>query len=73
MRHHSPSFPILQVTVESQLQPHEYFVQNVVDLQDLLDIRHCVFMMGSSGNNKSEAWKTLAKVMESIRREMGSS
>lgn len=51
-----------EVAVESFLQPSEYFVQNVVDLQDLLDIRHCVFTIGDSGNNKSEAWKTLAKV-----------
>ena len=36
------------------------FIQNIVDLQDLLAIRHCVFTIGSSGNNKSEAFKTLA-------------
>ena len=46
--------------VENKLQPHEYFIQNVVDLQDLLAIRHCVFTIGSSGNNKSQAFKTLA-------------
>ena len=33
----------------------------IVDLQDLLDIRHCVFTLGDSGANKSEAWKTLAR------------
>ena len=25
----------------------------IVDLQDLLDIRHCVFTLGESGANKS--------------------
>jgi dynein heavy chain len=44
-----------------RLQPAEYFVQNVVDLQDLLALRHCVFVIGLSGSNKSETWKTLAK------------
>ena len=42
--------------------PSDYFVQNVVDMQDLLAIRHCVFAIGTSGNNKSQTWKTLAKV-----------
>ena len=51
-----------EVAVEEALQPNEYFIQNVVDLQDLLDIRHCVFTIGDSGNNKSESWKTLSKV-----------
>merc|ERR1740117_2551913 len=48
-----------EVSIESKLIPGDYFVQNVVDLQD---IRHCIFVIGSSGNNKSETWKTLAKV-----------
>ena len=43
------------------LQPTDYFVQNVVDLQDLFGLRHCVFAIGLSGNNKSQTWKTLAK------------
>ena len=51
-----------KIAVEGNLQPEEYFIQNVVDCQDLLDIRHCIFIIGSSGNNKSESWKTLAKV-----------
>ena len=51
---------IRSTAVETKLQPAEYFVQNVVDVQDLLAIRHCIFAIGSSGNNKSESWKTLA-------------
>ena len=54
---------VAEVAVENNMrfpQPADYFVQNVVDLQDLLDIRHCVFLIGTSGNNKSQAWKTLA-------------
>jgi len=44
-----------------KLIPSEYFVQNVVDLQDLLGLRHCVFAIGLSGNNKSNVWKMLSK------------
>ena len=61
-----------EVAAEALLQPTEYFVQNVVDLQDLLDIRHCVFTMGSSGNNKSESWKTLAKAWSKSSRRRSS-
>ena len=52
---------VAAVAREGQLQPSEYFVQNVVDLQELLDIRHCVFVMGSSGAGKSAAWQQLAR------------
>ena len=51
---------IVKTTLENKLQPSDYFVQNVVDVQDLLAIRHCIFAIGSSGSNKSESWKTLA-------------
>ena len=53
---------IKTVAIESKLQPSDYFVQNVVDTQDLLDIRHCIFIIGTSGNNKSSTWTTLCKV-----------
>ena len=43
------------------LVPTEYFVQNVVDLQDLFGLRHCVFAIGASGNNKTQTWMTLSK------------
>ena len=51
---------IVETAKENALQPADYFVQNVVDVLDLLAIRHCIFAIGSSGNNKSESWKTLA-------------
>ena len=44
------------------LQKVDYFIQNVVDLQDLLSLRHCVFVIGTSGNNKSTTWQILSKV-----------
>jgi dynein heavy chain len=60
---------VAELTVEQDqtrfppsLIANDYFVQNVVDLQDLLGLRHCVFAIGLSGSNKSQAWQTLAKV-----------
>ncbi len=32
----------------------------MVQLDELLAIRHCVFIMGSSGTGKSENWKILS-------------
>jgi len=51
---------IVEQAIDKGLQPADYFVQNVVDMQDLLAIRHSVFAIGTSGNNKSQSWKTLA-------------
>jgi len=36
------------------------FRLKVVQLEELLDIRHCVFVMGPPGAGKSQCWKTLA-------------
>jgi MoxR-like ATPase len=33
----------------------------VVQLEELLQIRHCVFVMGPPGAGKTQAWKTLAE------------
>lgn len=44
-----------------QLWPDETFKLKVVQLQELLAIRHCVFVMGPPGAGKSACWKTLAQ------------
>lgn len=44
-----------------QLSPDETFKLKVVQLQELLAIRHCVFLMGPPGAGKSACWKTLAQ------------
>lgn len=49
-----------RVLREAGLQPQEYFLQNVLDLRDLLAARHCVFLVGPPGSSKSAAWRTLA-------------
>jgi dynein heavy chain, axonemal len=42
------------------LFPDDLFRLKVVQLEELLEIRHCVFVMGPSGAGKSSCWKTLA-------------
>ena len=36
------------------------FRLKVVQLEELLAIRHCVFIMGAAGAGKSACWQTLA-------------
>jgi len=52
---------ITSATVENKLFPHEEFILKVVQLSELLEIRHCVFVMGPPGSGKSQTWKMLAK------------
>jgi dynein heavy chain len=47
-------------TVERGLHPDEFFMLKVVQLEELLEIRHCVFVMGPPGSGKSQCWRTLA-------------
>jgi dynein heavy chain len=41
--------------------PDETFRLKCVQLEELLEIRHCVFVMGPPGSGKSQCWKTLAE------------
>jgi dynein heavy chain, axonemal len=41
------------------LEPNDLFRLKVVQLEELLDIRHCVFVMGPPACGKSMCWHTL--------------
>jgi dynein heavy chain len=41
--------------------PDELFRLKIVQLEELLEIRHCVFVMGPPGAGKTQTWKTLAE------------
>jgi len=49
------------ICVEQKLQPDENFVLKVCQLEELINIRHCVFLMGPSGTGKTTVYKTLGK------------
>ena len=42
-----------------KLVPDDFFVLKCVQMEALLQIRHCVFVMGPPGSGKSQCWKTL--------------
>ena len=52
------------VCVESKLHPDPDFKLKIVQLKELMEIRHCVFVMGPPGAGKSSTWKMLAKAQD---------
>ncbi|KAI9353687.1 dynein heavy chain and region D6 of dynein motor-domain-containing protein [Obelidium mucronatum] len=52
---------IRKATLENGLQAEEIFVLKCVQLEELLAVRHCVFIIGNGGTGKSQIWKMLSK------------
>ncbi len=50
----------VQSCLDSKLQPETGFVHKVVQLQELLDVRHSVMLLGPAGCAKTSIWKMLA-------------
>ena len=55
---------IKEAAVAMKLQPEDNFILKVVQLQELLDVRHSVFILGNAGTGKSQVWKTLHKTWQ---------
>ena len=55
-----------QCVADAQLFPDEEFVLKVVQLSELLEIRHCVFVMGPPGSGKTSTWKILGKAQDKV-------
>lgn len=53
MLSHPPQI-IKQAVLELKLQPEESFVLKVVQLEELLQVRHSVFVIGNAGCGKSQ-------------------
>lgn len=52
---------IEEVVKEAELNPDDEFILKIVQLGELMAIRHCTFVMGPPGAGKSSTWKMLAK------------
>jgi dynein heavy chain len=55
---------INEAAKEMGLYNEPEYILKVVQLGELLEIRHCVFTMGNPGSGKSSTWKTLAKAQD---------
>ena len=56
-------------TLELNLQPEDNFILKVVQLEELLQVRHCVFILGDAATGKSKVWKTLFKAYQKMNRK----
>ena len=65
-RKRDPAFEkiIEDCTIENKLEPDPDFILKVVQMSELLEIRHCVFDMGPPGAGKSSTWKVLSKAQD---------
>ncbi|XP_061866833.1 dynein axonemal heavy chain 17 isoform X5 [Colius striatus] len=60
---------IKQSILELKLQPEESFVLKVVQLEELLRVRHSVFVIGNTGCGKSQVLRSLNKTYQSLKRQ----
>lgn len=70
----TPSHPLLYTPGGTgaraiALQPDENFVTKCIELAELLNIRHSVFIIGPPGCGKSEIWKTLVRALNFLGKE----
>ena len=49
-----------------KLQPEENFIMKICQLDELLTVRHSVFIVGDSGTGKTQTWKTLIKTYSNL-------
>ncbi|NXH15458.1 DYH17 protein, partial [Bucco capensis] len=61
---------IKQSMLELKLQPEESFLQKVVQLEELLQVRHSVFVIGNAGCGKSQVLRSLNKTYQNMERQL---
>ena len=59
---------VKHASCDLKLQPEESFIMKVVQLDELLAVRHSVFIVGEAGTGKSQTWKTLYKTYQNLKR-----
>ncbi|NXU85060.1 DYH17 protein, partial [Xiphorhynchus elegans] len=59
---------IRESVLELKLQAEENFVLKVVQLEELLQVRHSVFVIGNAGCGKSQVLKSLNKTYQRLQR-----
>jgi dynein heavy chain len=60
---------IRKATLETGLQTEENFILKVVQTEELLVVRHCVFIIGNAATGKSQIWRTLARTYNNMGRK----
>ena len=52
-----------------KLQPEENFIMKIVQLDELLFVRHSVFIVGDAGTGKTQMWKTLFRTYQNQKKK----
>ncbi|TMS10512.1 Dynein heavy chain 11, axonemal [Larimichthys crocea] len=60
---------VRKTTVELRLQPEEAFILKVVQLEELMAVRHSVFVLGNAGTGKSQILRVLHKTYVNLKRK----
>ncbi|XP_064531689.1 dynein axonemal heavy chain 9 isoform X4 [Pseudopipra pipra] len=59
---------VRQAVLELRLQPEDNFVLKVVQLEELLMVRHSVFVVGNAGTGKSQVMRSLHRTHQIMKR-----
>ncbi|KAL7886390.1 hypothetical protein AOLI_G00041110 [Acnodon oligacanthus] len=70
-RRTDPDFEQLvrQSALELRLQPEDPFILKVIQLEELMSVRHSVFVVGNAGSGKSQILRTLYKTYFNMKRK----
>ncbi|XP_046594204.1 dynein beta chain, ciliary [Neodiprion lecontei] len=60
---------VKQAAADLSLQPEDGFILKVVQLEELLEVRHSVFVVGTAGSGKTQVWKSLFRTYQNIKRK----
>ncbi|XP_022258448.1 dynein beta chain, ciliary-like, partial [Limulus polyphemus] len=60
---------VRKAAIELKLQPEDNFILKVVQLEELLQVRHSVFVIGSTGTGKTQVCRTLLKTYHNMKRK----
>ncbi|XP_006154552.1 dynein heavy chain 11, axonemal [Tupaia chinensis] len=60
---------VRQSTLELRLQPEDSFILKVVQLEELLAVRHSVFVVGNAGTGKSQILRTLNQTYVNMKQK----
>ncbi|CAF0886754.1 unnamed protein product, partial [Adineta ricciae] len=59
---------VKRAALDLKLQPEDAFILKVVQLKELFEVRHSVFIVGNAGTGKSQIWKTLNRLYSNEKR-----
>ena len=59
---------VKHASCDNKLQPDESFIMKVVQLDELLEVRHSVFIVGGAGTGKSSTWRTLFRTYQNQKK-----